>query len=211
PGAWQSIREVIERLDTMPLQVHIEAQVAEVKLSGLLRYGVNWFFENAIPDPALRAAAQGRTIVGDTAGSIGGISIDGAGNSIGGLSWTFLGRNALAVISALDTVSDVNLLQTPSVVVRNNAEATFNVGSRIPISSVSVNTGTADPTNTISQVQYLDTGTILKVRPRVTKDGMVFLDIVQEVSTPGVLGDANGNVRIDTRRLKTEAAIQSGE
>ncbi|BCT91801.1 type II secretion system protein D [Lysobacter helvus] len=210
PGAWQSIREVIERLDVMPLQVHIEAQVAEVKLSGLLRYGVNWFFENAIPDPTLRALAQNRTIVGDTAGSIGGISLDGAGNSSGGLSWTFLGRNALAVISALDTVSDVNLLQTPSVVVRNNAEATFNVGSRIPISSVSFNPDT-NTSGTISQVQYLDTGTILKVRPRVTKDGVVFLDLVQEVSSPGSEADQNGNVRIDTRRLKTEAAIQSGD
>jgi general secretion pathway protein D len=211
-GAWASIRDVIERLDTMPLQVHIEAQVAEVKLSGDLRYGVNWYFENAIPDPTLRALALGRSIWGSTAGSAGGVSI-GADNSIsGGLSFTFLGPNAMAVINALDRVSDVNLLQTPSVVVRNNAEATFNVGSRIPIQSVSVNTGTSDPTNTISQVQYLDTGTILKVRPRITKDGMVFLDIVQEVSTPGAIAaDAQGNVRIDTRRLKTEAAIQSGE
>ena len=210
-AAWHSIREVIDRLDTMPMQVHIEAQVAEVKLSGDLRYGVNWYFENAIPDPTLRALALGRSIWGSTAGSAGGVSVDANNNITGGLSFTFLGPNAMAVINALDQVSDVNLLQTPSVIVRNNAEATFNVGSRIPIQSVSVNTGTADPTNTISQVQYLDTGTILKVRPRVTKDGMVFLDIVQEVSTPGVLGDANGNVRIDTRRLKTEAAIQSGE
>jgi general secretion pathway protein D len=173
---------------------------------------VNWYFENAIPDPTLRALALGRSIWGSTAGSAGGVSI-GADNSIsGGLSFTFLGPNAMAVINALDRVSDVNLLQTPSVVVRNNAEATFNVGSRIPIQSVSVNTGTSDPTNTISQVQYLDTGTILKVRPRITKDGMVFLDIVQEVSTPGAIAaDAQGNVRIDTRRLKTEAAIQSGE
>ena len=211
-GAWTSIRDVIERLDTMPLQVHIEAQVAEVKLEGNLRYGVNWYFENAIPDPTLRALALGRSIWGSTAGSAGGLGTDGAGNVTGGLSATFLGPNAMAVINALDRVTDVNLLQTPSVVVRNNAEATFNVGSRIPIQSVSVNTGTSDPTNTISQVQYLDTGTILKVRPRITKDGMVFLDLVQEVSTPGAIAaDAQGNVRIDTRRLKTEAAIQSGE
>ena len=211
-GAWQSIRDVIERLDTMPLQVHIEAQVAEVKLEGNLRYGVNWYFENAIPDPTLRALALGRTIWGSTAGRAGGLNVESDGSITGGLSATFLGPNAMAVINALDRVTDVNLLQTPSVVVRNNAEATFNVGSRIPIQSVSVNTGTSDPTNTISQVQYLDTGTILKVRPRITKDGMVFLDLVQEVSTPGaVAADAQGNVRIDTRRLKTEAAIQSGE
>lgn len=211
-GAWQSIRDVIERLDTMPMQVHIEAQVAEIKLSGDLRFGVNWYFENAIPDPALRALALGRSIWGSTAASASGVTVAPNGGITGGMSATFLGPNAMAVINALDRVSDVNLLQTPSVLVRNNAEATFNVGSRIPIQSVSVNTGTSDPTNTIAQVQYLDTGTILKVRPRVTKDGMVFLDVVQEVSTPGAIpADAQGNVRIDTRRLKTEAAIQSGE
>jgi general secretion pathway protein D len=211
--AWRSIREVIERLDVMPLQVHIEAQVAEVNLTGDLKYGVNWYFENAIPALAgstaaqLHARAVNRTIWGDIAGSITPADVT-AGT--GGLAWTFLGRNAAAVITALDQVTDVRLLQTPSVIVRNNSEATFNVGSRIPISSVTVNPGTGGAT-TFSQVQYLDTGTILKVRPRITKDGMVFLDIVQEVSTPGSVADANGNVRINTRRLKTEAAIQSGE
>src|SRR3546814_20359796 len=59
----------------------------------------------------------------------------------------------------------------------------------------------------------METGTILNVRPRVTKDGMVFLDIVQEVSTPAPesTADENGNVRIDTRKLKTPAAVRSGD
>ncbi len=207
-SAWRSIRDVIERIDVMPMQVHIEAQVAEVTLSGDLSYGVNWFFENAVSDPVTSGGAglpnaAGRSIWGDIRGTTGA----------GGLAWTFLGRNAAAVISALDRVTDVQVLQSPSVLVRNNAEAIFNVGSRIPISSVSFNPNDGGSGGTVRQVQYLDTGTILKVRPRVTKDGMVFLDIVQEVSTPGsaATADPNGNVRIDTRRLKTEAAIQSGE
>ena len=195
----------------MPLQVQVEAQVVEVTLTGDLKYGVNWYFENAIPDPTLRARALGRTIWGDTAGSVGGVTTDSNGNVSGGLTWSFLGRNALAVINALDQITDLQLLQTPSVVVRNNAEATFNVGSRIPISSVTFNPNSGSNGNTFSQVQYLDTGVILKVRPRVTRDGMVFLDLVQEVSSPGSNPDPNGNVRINTRRLKTEAAIQSGE
>ena len=168
PSAWASIREVIERLDVMPLQVHIEAQVAEVTLTGDLKYGVNWYFENAIPDATLRARAVTRSIWGDTAGSVGGITTNSDGSVSGGLNWTFLGRNALAVINALDQVTDLRLLQTPSVVVRNNAEATFNVGSRIPISSVTFNPNSGSDGNTFSQVQYLDTGVILKVRPRVT-------------------------------------------
>src|SRR5690606_21292052 len=206
--AWRSILEVVDRIDVMPLQVHIEAQVAEVKLTGDLSYGVNWFFENAVSDPVLEGGAglpraAGRNSWSDLAGRVTG----------GGLAWTFLGRDAAAVIRALDEVTDVRLLQTPSLMVRNNAEAELNVGTSIPVSSVSF-----DPisggTGTVSQVQYLDTGVILKVRPRVTRDGMVFLDIVQEVSSPGPVPancDTNCNVPIDTRRLKTEAAIQSGE
>ena len=204
PSAWKSIREVIQRLDVMPLQVHIEAQVVEVNLTGDLRYGVNWYLENGIADPALRARASQRQGFGIDGGSI-------IGSGIGeGLSLQFLGHNVFALLTALDKVTDLRLLQTPSVLVKNNAEATLNVGSRIPVASVTVNPGTGNAP-TYSQVQYLDTGTILKVRPRVTREGMVFLDIVQEVSSPGSEADVYGNVRINTRRLKTEAAVQSGD
>ncbi|KQY49909.1 type II secretion system secretin GspD [Lysobacter sp. Root494] len=201
PSAWKSIRDVIERLDVMPMQVHIEAQVATVQLSGELSYGVNWYLE---------AAKQEIGLPPDSLGIPKWSTIAGKLTGVGGAAWTLVNNDAAAVISALDAVSDVQILQSPSVVVRNNAEATFNVGSRIPISSVTVNPGLGN-NSTFSQVQYLDTGIILKVRPRISKDGMVFLDIVQEVSTPGSQADANGNVRIDTRKLKTEAAIQNGD
>src|SRR3546814_16869474 len=76
----------------MPMQVHIEAQIAEVTLTGDLRYGVNWYFERAVTDAGLPNAV-GRTPWSTLAGSV-------LGN--GGLSWTFLGRNAAAVTGALD-------------------------------------------------------------------------------------------------------------
>ncbi len=205
-SAWKSIQDVVEKLDVMPMQVHIEAQIAEVTLTGELSYGVNWYFERAVTDAGLPSAV-GRTTWSGLAGSVAGTEVGGVGP---GFSWTFLGRNAAAIISALDRVSDVRLLQTPSIFVRNNAEATLNVGSRIPINSVNVNPGSNTDT-TYSQVQYLDTGVILKVRPRVTRDGMVFLDIVQEVSSPSGDRDQNGNVSINTRRMKTEAAVQAGD
>ncbi|MBV6882861.1 type II secretion system secretin GspD [Xanthomonas euvesicatoria] len=221
PQAWSSIRDVIEKLDVMPMQVHIEAQVAEVNLTGALSYGVNWYFENAVNAAsdsttygfggAGLPSAAGRNIWGDIAGKVTG----------DGVAWSFLGKNAAAIITALDKVTNVRLLQTPSVFVRNNAEATLNVGSRIAINSTSINTGIGTDTS-YSSVQYIDTGVILKVRPRVTKDGMVFLDIVQEVSSPGdrpaactsataTINAAACNVDINTRRVKTEAAVQSGD
>ena len=209
PSAWKSIRDVIERLDVMPLQVHIEAQVVEVQLKGELRYGVNWFLENAALENGFPDVVSRGTDIPPKWSTLGA-SIGGAGGP--GLVWQLFKNDAVAVINALDAVTDLQLLQTPSVMVRNNAEATLNVGSRIPISSVTFNP-TSGSDNTYAQVQYLDTGTILKVRPRVAKDGVVFLDIVQEVSSPGAqdTADPNGNVRIDTRKLKTEAAVQSGD
>jgi len=205
-GAWKSIRDVIEKLDVMPMQVHIEAQVAQVQLGGELNYGVQWFFEKGATDNGLPDVTTGASIPGNwsTLGaSIGGVSGPG-------LAWTLIKNDAAAIIKALDEVTNVRLLSTPSVFVRNNGEATFNVGDRIPISSVSVNPITGDGT-TFSQVQYLETGTTLKVRPRITRDGTVFLDIVQEISQPVGSPDANGNPRISTRKLKTEAATQDGD
>ncbi|HEX5693185.1 MAG TPA: type II secretion system secretin GspD, partial [Arenimonas sp.] len=210
PAQWESIRRTIERLDVMPLQVHIEAQVVEVQLTGSLSYGVNWFFENAVPEDF--GNAQGRGIWGDIAGSIGP-----QGDAGSGLAWTFLGRNAAAVITALDKVSDVRVLSTPSVVVRNNAEAKLDVGTKIPVNSTSFNPIIGDNpgtgTGTYTQVQYLDTGVILTVTPRISRDGTVFMEIDQEVSTPSAPDpeNPNANREINKRSLTTEAAIQSGE
>ena len=204
-GAWKSIKDVIEKLDVMPMQVHIEAQIAQVQLGGELRYGVQWFLEKGATDNGL-PDLTGPSIPGkwSTLGaSIGGVSGPG-------LAWTLIKNDAAAVIDALDQVTNVRLLQTPSVFVRNNGEATFNVGDKIPVSSVSVNP-TLGTGSSFSQVQYLETGTILKVRPRITRDGTVFLDIVQEISQPVGTADANGNFRISTRKLKTEAATQDGD
>ena len=201
---WKSIREVIDRIDVMPMQVHIEAQVVSVALKGALQYGVSWFFDNAVGEAGLPYPTN-RNSWGSYGGGVS--NVPNVGNL---LSWTFLGNNAAAIVSALDNVTDVRTLSAPSVFTQNNREASLNVGQRIPISSVSLNPGNGND-NTYSSVQYLDTGIILKVRPRVTRDGLVFLDIVQEVSKPTGVADANGNVRIDTSKVTTSALAPSGE
>ncbi|GAA4999376.1 type II secretion system protein GspD [Pseudoluteimonas lycopersici] len=197
PQAWKSIREVIDQLDVMPMQVHIEAQIAQVQLSGDLNYGVNWYFNNALTG-VLPTAVDG---IRSATGSDGG-------------QYTIFSGSAVAVLNALDKVTDVRILSTPSVFVRNNSEADLNVGENIPIQSTTFNSDT-NTNGTISQVQYLQTGKILKVRPRVTKDGMVFLDLVQEISSAGNVSTAcvgtACNPRISVSKLKTEAAVQSGQ
>jgi general secretion pathway protein D len=206
PAQWESIRRAIERLDQMPLQVHIEAQVVEVKLTGDLSYGVSWFFDKGVPQSAAR---PWRAITNERN------SFSGWGGAIGGggaLSYTFLGNSAAAILDALDSVSDVRVLSAPSVLVRSNAEADFNSGTQIPVNSTILdNDSEPNAQNTLTQVQFRQTGVSLKVKPRVSTDGMVFLEIDQDVSSPAGNPDPNGNVAVDNNKLHTEVAVQDGE
>ncbi len=220
PAQWESIRRAIDRLDAMPLQVHIEAQVIEVNLTGDLSYGVSWYFEHAIQNPTLASIAAHRKGWGAFATSI----LPATSATAPGLSWTFIGPNSLAIIQALDQVTKVRVLSAPSLLVRNNVEADFDSGTQIPVASTIFNPssgvnptplppGQTDPNlNTYSQVQFRQTGISLKVKPRVASNGMVFMDITQDVSSPSTSGPTiAGNISVDDRKLKTSVAVQSGE
>lgn len=208
PGQWESIRRAIDRLDTLPLQVHIEAQVIEVKLGGALEYGVSWFFREAIRPGIGNSNTQQEF---DLSQSTNGIStISSIISGVAGANWTFIGPNAKAVVSALDDLSEVRILSAPSLVVRNNVEADFNSGQQIPVVSTSVNPGIGGDA-TVSQVQFRQTGITLKVKPRINSNGTVFMEISQEISSPSQGDLIGGNISVDTNKLKTEAFVQSGE
>ena len=203
PSQWDAIRRAIERLDAMPLQVHIEAQVVEVRLTGDLSYGVNWFFENGITDATIRDLAERRSALRHFGGAI---------NATNGLGFTFVGNSTQAIVSALESRSDLRVLSAPSVVVRNNVQARLNTGTQIPVASTIINPDLGGTNNTLSQVQFRQTGVTLQVTPRVGRDGLVFMEIEQEVSSPSTGGvQVGGNVSVDTNTLNTEVAVQSGD
>ena len=204
PSHWESIRRAIDQLDAMPLQVHIEAQVVEVKLTGELSYGVSWFFGNDI-DSTTQTTTNNITSWRNS-----GTSIRPATN---GSSFTFLGPSAQAILKTLDSVSDLRVLSAPSVLVRNNVEADFSAGTQIPVASTIINNnGNTNSDNTFSQVQFRQTGVSLRVRPRVSSNGMVFMEITQDVSSPSASGPTiGGNISVDNRKLHTEVAVQTGE
>ena len=203
---WDSIRRVIERLDTIPLQVHIEAKIIQVSLNDQLKYGVQWFFENAISGiegtgSAMQTLANSARSWRDFAGSI----------TSGGMGWSFIGPSAASIITTLDSVSSVKVLSMPSVVVLNNKQATINIGKQIPVNSSFINTGNGNNTSQ-TYVQFRDTGITLDVTPRVNPGGLVFMEIDQQDSSPGSADDAiGGNVPVDQAKIKTEVAVQSGQ
>jgi general secretion pathway protein D len=96
----------------------------------------------------------------------------------------------------------------PSLLVRNNSEANINVGEQVP-GAVDL-ASPAPRTGLIGSFQYINTGVILSVTPRVNPGGLVYLQVDQEVSSP-VTGPDEANPPVDTRRVSTEVAVQSGQ
>jgi general secretion pathway protein D len=203
---WESIRRVIERLDQIPMQVHIEARVVDVTLNDRLNYGVNWFVENAITtDGGLRGIATSRNSFSSQQASIVG----------GATNWNFIaGRSIQGIMALLDSVTRTEVLSAPSVMVLNNKSATMNVGVQIPIQSVSIGglpgTGVGTGTTQNSFTQFLQTGVTLTVTPRVNPGGLVFMEIEQEDSSAAE-APAGTNPPINNKTLSTEVAVQSGE
>lgn len=215
------IRSAIRRLDVEPLQVHIEAKILDVQLSNELRYGVQWFIENYVSQAPIgnlfpdtdTSAGGGSDLNNPLAGRRGG-SIAGFGGVLtgtNGLGYVLDMHDARALVNVLESEGDVKVLSAPSLVVLNNKEASINVGVQIPVNSSSI-TPIGGGTTAQSFVQFRDTGTTLTVTPRVNPGGMVYMEISQEVSTPGATRDAvAGNVPVNQKTIQTEIAVQSGK
>jgi general secretion pathway protein D len=212
PGQYDAIRGAIRKLDSVPLQVHIEARLLDVSLVNKLKYGVQWYFEDALaqlPLPGDDAGGTGTSAAKAVVERMSYGTVNGSDNN-----FIFRGTSAGALVNLLQTESDAKVLSAPSVMVLNNTEASINVGQQIPVVSsqfVGIGSGTSGSVGQ-SYVQFRDTGIILNVKPRVNPGGLVFMEIQAEQSTPGPAADAiGGNVSVDKKTIETEVAVQSGD
>jgi general secretion pathway protein D len=205
PAQWKEIESAIKRLDNLPMQVQIETRILEVKLSGELNLGVQWYLGKL-------AGNSSSTTVADTAGSQGALGSGGIGlGAADSLFYSFVSNNLQVALHALETNGRTQVLSAPSLVVMNNQQAQIQVGDNIPISQTTVNTSLSN--TTLSSVEYVQTGVILDVTPRINPGGLVYMDIQQQVSnadTSGVTA-TQPNPSISTRSISTQVAVQSGQ
>ncbi|MGY2401146.1 type II secretion system secretin GspD [Pseudomonas sp. SDO5271_S396] len=206
PAQWKEIEAAIKRLDNPPLQVQIETRILEVKLSGELDLGVQWYLGRL-------AGNSASTTVANASGSQGALGGGGAGlGATDSLFYSFVSSNLQVALHALEKNGRTQVLSAPSLVVMNNQPAQIQVGDNIPINQTTVNTGDAD--TTLSSVEYVQTGVILDVVPRINPGGLVYMDIQQQVSdaeNPAANSDTPVNPRISTRSVSTQVAVQSGQ
>ncbi len=194
PADYKRILSVLKRVDVIPNQVLIEATIAEVTLNDELKFGLKWFFQKGKSGFSLSDSATG--------------SITSA---FPGFSYFFSTPKVQVALDALASVTQVNIVSSPSIMVLDNKKAILQVGDQVPIatqSAVDVSDRTAPIVNSVS---FKDTGVILSVRPRVNDNGRVLLEIEQEVSdvtqttTSGI-----DSPTIQQRKIKTTVVVNDG-
>jgi general secretion pathway protein D len=194
---YQRVLRVIQTLDVVPSQVLIEAVIAEVDLNDDLQYGVQWALQNKYGTPTA---------------SFSGAVTGGLAAVFPGFNYALSAGSVAATLSALNSLSHVNVISTPSLMVLDNRTAKLQVGDQVPITTQSATSTVTASTAIVNSITMQDTGVILSVTPRINESGRVQLDIEQEVSS--VVATTTSSINsptIQQRKVKTSVVVNDGE
>jgi general secretion pathway protein D len=219
---YRIIEATLQQVDQPQLQVAIDATIAEVTLNDDLTYGVQSYLtsQNFGLKPNTgsilntTATAAPATVTNATTGAV---SVAGSVTNAF-INRAFPGFNFLigsetqpsVILQALHTVTSVKVLSNPSLVVINNQVATLQVGDSVPVSTGSATVLTTSNT-IVNTIDYLNTGIILRVSPRISVNGNVRLDIEQEISNVEAATAASLTPTVSERKVKSSISVATGQ
>jgi general secretion pathway protein D len=141
-------------------------------------------------------------------------AVDSLMNATGGFGGvaTRLGDNGIfgAIINAVKSDTDSNILSTPSVMTLDNQKASILVGQQVPITTGEALSQNFD--NQFRTVQRQDVGIKLEVKPQINTGGAIKLFLRQEVSSvAGPVSNNNSDLIINKREIETTVTVDDGE
>ncbi|GAB6166440.1 secretin N-terminal domain-containing protein [Thermostilla marina] len=238
PQFFDEISRLVEELDARPPMVLIQVLIAEVLLSNTDQFGV----ELGIQDPILfdrsvagvpgflfnsmnplgnsssSSALASSNVVGAQAISNFGVGRGDPTLGFGGLVVQASSESVNVLLRALRAQRRLDILSRPQVMALDNQAAYIQVGQQVPtVTGTTINSNAQ--TNSIT---YQNTGIILLVRPRISPDGQVIMEVNAEKSDVGPESEgiaisvaADGTVlrapRIDTTRAQTTVSAADGQ
>lgn len=234
PDMMRSLEDVVRQLDIRRAQVLVEAIIVEIFDGTGTDFGVQWLNENGggtnftggntipILNVAAGAAAASQITRGSeqiVANPSGGTTVTRTPDSnrdysqlataLQGLNGAMLGfynGNWAAILQAVRSSTNSNVLATPHITTMDNQEALFLVGQEVPV--ITGSSLGSNNTNPFQQVQRQEVGIKLKVTPQINEGNAVQLVIEQEVSSIG--GATAVDITINKREIKTTVMADDG-
>jgi len=208
PQDYEVLRGVIEKLDIRRLQVFVEGLIMEVSMDKVRELGMEWQFTDVDYDKSFRDArikGFGGTSFGDINQArtnpfdLTGLILGAADGTITFGGDTFL--NIAALVRALQTDTDVNILATPHLLTMDNQEAEIVVAENVPsegdfvrleiyqeISNVS-ETPIAGATDLVTNKRSAKTTVVVKDNQPVVLGGLIQDTIDASIQKVPWLGD----------------------
>jgi general secretion pathway protein D len=227
PKTMQQVMGIIDQLDIRRAQVLVQAIVVDVDFDKSTELGVNWAIYSkgsTIPGATFLTPVGGASLVDLAEGVLNPSSIPSSGLVNG--TTVALGRIAktgisfAAMLRALQSSDDSNIIATPSTVTMDHQEAKIEVAEQVPFvtgqysNASTVTNGTVTPFQTI---QNQDVGTILKITPNINNNNLILkIDIESSSVIPTSTLEAQGqsgstvNPTTQKRTVTTEVLIEDG-
>ncbi|SDK14846.1 type II secretion system protein D (GspD) [Ferrimonas sediminum] len=229
PDQMQELSSVIRQLDIRRAQVLVEAIIVEIAEGDDIAFGVQMYseaggltqFNNGTGVTIGEIGAglwdaqetEGSTVCNDgtctenpdTPGDIS--TLAAALAKVNGMAWGVQFGDFGALLQAVASDTNSNVLATPSITTLDNQEASFIVGDEVPVITGSAASSGND--NPFQTVERKEVGIKLTVRPQINEGDAVQMEIVQETSN--VNGRTSVDVTFGKRELKTTVLADSGE
>ncbi len=228
---YRQLRAIIDQLDARRAQVYVESLIAEINSDRAAEFGIQW--QNALGN---RADTNNLSAAGTNYGSGGknllalalsGLSttatsttapsvLPATGLNIG-LGTLIAGKTVLGIFANfLQTTGEGNILSTPNLLTLDNEEAKIIIGQNVPFvtgqyTNSAASAGSTGTVNPFQTVERKDVGLTLKVKPQISENGTVKLEIFQEVSSvqASSINSATGLIT-NKRSIQTNVLVEDG-
>jgi len=216
---YNNLRAVLDKLDVRRAQVYVEALIAEMTADKAAEFGVQWQTVSGVNEDTPRPfggtnfGAPGQNIIGITQnpgtaarglniGIVKGkVTIPGVGEVI----------NLGVLVRALESDANANILSTPTLLTLDNEEAVISVGQNVPFVTGSYAvSGSATTPTPFQTVERRDVGLTLRVKPQISENGTVQLQIYQEVSSVQDTANAAGIIT-NKRAVASTILVDDGQ
>jgi general secretion pathway protein D len=198
------VKDVIRKLDTARRQVYVETVIMEVSVDRLKQFGsdITALFGTQNPSGNLTAVG-GLNETPPTLSSLLASPIDFTNVSA---------FNVRAVLTALQSRDDVNILSTPQILTSDNQKAEIVVGENRPFPTGQSQTSGG---NTITTIERRDVGITLRLTPQILESDLVKLDVFQEISSVSGESQTVGSIPLgvitNKRSATTSVLVQDGQ
>ena len=202
------VDQVVKEIDKRPPQVSIEAMILSVQLDDQTKFGINFqalrneqHLRLGVGNPRQAPLEGGGKTDATTGAPLGAFDF-----ASGGMNFAFLDGSLGAFLNFLETIGDTNVIATPRIMCLNKQRAEIQIGQQLGYV-----TTTLTSTATAQTINFLDTGAQLRLRPFISADGLIRMEVHPELSTGSV--QQSGNYTLPNKevtQVTTNVMVRDG-